>query len=232
MVEKRAVHKVSMQPLLRALAFLSACFSSAILASCFASRVPDRALEDYARARDAYATGDLESAGALAAQAIAESRGFHQAEFLQGKIAFFNGDLARAERVFRALIGRYRSYNDAEIWLVRTLIEESRSTEAEARLEELLARDGGDPRLLHLMGTIRRDRDDLEGALAFYERAAAFSEELARSELERARIHHVYGQRERALAEVDRSLALLPEGSALRGAVSALRNAIVNGRSP
>ncbi len=220
----------SLVPVLAALLALS-LLSFSIL-SCASPRISDQALAAYAMARDAYGRGDLEEAGTILRDVLRSARGFHQAELLLGKVAFFSGDTAEAERRFRALAGRAAFSNEAAIWLVRTQVEQGRSEEAERLLEDLLSRDGGDPRLLHLMGTIRRDRDDLEGALAFFERAAAFREELARSELELARIHHIYGQEEQALREVDRTLALLPEESALAGPVAALRDAIVKGRNP
>jgi tetratricopeptide (TPR) repeat protein len=181
--------------------------------ACAPHQPADEIAAQYLEARAAYAAGNLDGAERLLAGIRARDRRFHQADFLLGKVLFFENRLPEARRLFDRLCRGYRGYNEAEIWRVRTLSQEGKTTEAVRAVERLLEFDAADPRLLFLRGSLALEEDDLQAALGFFRAAAGFSEELARSHLEIARLYHQFGLRERALEELADCLALASPGS-------------------
>lgn len=184
-----------------------------VAVACAPHRPADEIAAGYLEARAAYAAGDLAGAERILAGILARDRRFHQADFLMGKVLFFENRLPEARRRFDRLCRGHRGYNEAEIWRVRALSQEGMTAEAVRAVERLLEFDAADPRLLFLRGSLALEEGDLQAALGFFRAAAGFGEELARSHLEIARLYHQFGLREKALEELGHCMAFASRGS-------------------
>jgi predicted Zn-dependent protease len=192
------------------------------LLSCQPRAPSSDLVQQYLAAKDDYAGGDLQKAEQRLTSIVARDKGFHQATFLLGKIYYFENRPSEARRVFAALVKKYGSYNEADIWVVRTLVREGAIEAAQRRVEELLAFDPSDPRLLFLRGSLALETSDLKSALVFFQRAADFGEELARSHLEIARLYYQFDLPGKALEELALCRSLTSNGSLLRDSVDKL----------
>jgi predicted Zn-dependent protease len=190
--------------------------------ACGVHRSPEELAARYVEAKARYAAGELEEAERLLAAILASDRRFHQAAFLLGKVYFFENRMGEARKVFAALSRGQRRHNEAEIWLVRAMVQEGETDAAVRAVERLLSFDAGDPRLLFLRGTLALEQEDLEAALEFFQAAAGFGDELARTHLEIARLYHQFGLPARALEELDACLALASPGSLVGDAAGRL----------
>jgi tetratricopeptide (TPR) repeat protein len=183
-------------------------------------------ISQYLSAKDAYAAGDLEGTEQRLGAILAKDRGFHQARFLLGKVYYFQNRTADARRVFTSLIRGHRGYNEAEIWLVRVLMQEGATDQAKKRAEDLIAFDAADPRLLFLRGSLALEEADLKNALEFFERAAQFGDELARTHLEMARLYYQFDLPERAMEELALCRTIASEGSLVGEAAGTLLDSV------
>lgn len=190
--------------------------------SCAPAPIPEQLLVAYAKAKEAYLRGDLDAAERELSSVIARRRDFHQAQFLLGKVLYFQNKSSDAERVFTGLLKRHARYNEAELWLVRIALQRGEVMHAEKKLQELLSFDPNDPRLLYLMGSLVQAKGDVKNALEFYQRAAAFGEELAKAHLESARLYYQFNLPDRALQELRICAALISDDSLLREPVTKL----------
>jgi len=192
------------------------------LLSCRPRPLADELIAEYLAAKDEYAAGNLQNAEQRLTVILARNGDFHQAAFLLGKIYFFQNRSAEARTTFSALIRRYGRYNEAEIWLVRTLVREGAIGEAQKKVEQLLSFDQSDPRLLFLRGSLALESSDLKSALEFFQRAADFGDELARARLEIARLYYQFDLPRKALEELAVCRSLTSGGSLLREPVEKL----------
>lgn len=192
------------------------------LLSCRPQPPADELVAEYLAAKDEYAAGNLQNAEQRLTGILARNGEFHQAAFLLGKVYFFQDRCAEARKTFAALIRRHGRYNEAEIWLVRSLVREGATGEAQKKVEQLLSFDQSDPRLLFLRGSLALESNDLKNALEFFQRAADFGDELARAHLEIARLYYQFDLPRKALEELAVCRSLTSEGSLLREPVEKL----------
>jgi tetratricopeptide (TPR) repeat protein len=192
------------------------------LLSCTPHQPSQDMVARYLSAKDAYAAGDLQEAEESLKSILARDRRFHQAVFLLGKVYYFQNRSADARRLFTSLLRRHGRYNEAEIWLVRALMQEGATREAKRRVEELLGFDAGDPRLLFLRASLALEEADLRNALEWFERAAGFGDELARTHLEIARLYYQFDLPGRALEELALCRGIASRGSLVGEAAETL----------
>jgi tetratricopeptide (TPR) repeat protein len=208
---------------LGALALIAACAS---LVAC-SSGTPSRTdLDAYIKARDLYLRGSVDQAAAIVSRIESRSRGFHQARLLEGKILYFEGDMKESERAFRQLAESRPGYTEAQLWLLRCLQAQGKSREAGSILDEALALNPGDPRLLQQAGMLRLAADDINGALGFFRRSQEYAVELSQSYIESARVLYRFGMHDKALADLAMALSLLPTESSMRKPVMDLQQRI------
>lgn len=192
------------------------------VSACAPGRPTEELAAQYLEAKGAYAAGDLAGAEGRLAAILSRDRRFHQADFLLGKVLFFEGRLEESRRVFERLRRRHPQYNEAEIWLVRVLAQQGKTAEAVRAVEHLLSFDAADPRLLSLRGSLALEQDDLQAALEFFRAAAGFGDELARAHLEMARLYHQFGLAGRAREELGSCSALASPASPVGEAAARL----------
>lgn len=190
-----------------------------LLPSCSPER-PDRAaLETYAKAKSLY----LERRGDEALPLLQELdfEALPAAGLLLGKVLFFKGAEAEAERVLGKIVEKRPDYEEARKWLARLLMLRGRPKEAEKCLAEGLALDSEDSELLALMGKARLGNKDIAGAMQYFLKAESSLERLAEAPLELADLYRGLGMREKSLVRLELALALLGRESALRRTVDA-----------
>jgi tetratricopeptide (TPR) repeat protein len=200
-----------------------------LLLACTPRQPSPETVALYLSARDSYAAGSLAQAEKQLAAILEQDGEFAQARFLLGKVCFFQGRNADAERAFASLVRGRRVHNEAGIWLVRVMMQEGRIAEAVGRIEKLLASDSSDPRLLFLRGSLALEQEDLKTALDFFGQAAQYGDELARAHLELARLFYQFDLPARALRELAACRALAGEGSPVREAAGKLLDALEPG---
>lgn len=196
------------------------------LVSCSPHQPSPDTVALYLSARDSYTAGSLAQAEKQLAAVLAQDREFVQARFLLGKVCFFQGRNADAESAFASLVRGRRTHNEAGIWLVRVMMQEGRVEEAVRRVEQLLAADSSDPRLLFLRGSLALEQEDLKSALEFFGQAAQYGDELARAHLELARLYYQFDLPARAARELASCRALAGEASPVREAAGKLLDAL------
>lgn len=199
------------------------------LASCTPRQSSPDTVALYLSAKDSYASGSLAQAERQLAAVLASDRDFVQARFLLGKVFYFQGRSADAGRLFASLVQGRRAHNEAGIWLVRVMMQEGRTGEAVRRVEQLLAADSSDPRLLFLRGSLALEQEDVKGALEFFGQATQYGDELARAHLELARLYYQFDLPARAARELAACRALAAQGTPVREAAGKLLDALGSG---
>jgi predicted Zn-dependent protease len=172
--------------------------------------------EAYAHAKAAYAEGKIEEALQELAVLLARDGSFAPARLLYGRTLYFHRDYENARQMLERLSVDRPDSIEASLWLVRTLIQLQKPSDAEAVLVRLLAVNADDPRLAYQMGLLREARNDLAGAQAFFKSAALADEDAAPVHFESARLYYQLRQNTDARAELTRALAMLSYQSLLR----------------
>jgi len=186
----------------------------AVLGSCAGPGA--NVARQYAEAKVLYAEGKIDEAARALEAVLARSGSFAPARLLYGRALYFRQDYGRAEAVLAALHGDQPSSVEAALWLVRSLVQQGKTAEAETRLTRLLAVNPDDPRLAYQMALLREEHNDLTGALGFLRSAAGADEDLALVHYEAARVAFQLNDAPSAQAELARAVAFLSPTSLLR----------------
>lgn len=204
----------------------AACLCSQLF--CFCAKqsaqtlpVTEQSLQRYRTARKYYTEQRFEQALTLLLENHRTAPDFCANSFLIGKICYFNGDLAEAERYWRHTLEVNRHHLDTRKWLARLYLQEERIEEAQSVIAEGLAVSSEDAELLILMAKVKRLQQDLAGAIQLYLKAQAFTERLSEASIDLAEIYCSFGLTERAEEELKRALVLLGENSSISPSVSA-----------
>jgi Flp pilus assembly protein TadD len=177
---------------------------------------------DYGRAKLLYSQGRIDEALRALESLVARAGGFAPGRLLYGRTLYFHHDYEKAKEVFSALQKDRPESLEASIWLVRTLAQLHKSSEAEALLVQLLEVNPDDPRLAYQMALLRELHNDLPGSSSFLDSAATFDEDLALVHFEAARVRQQLHDVEGSRRELRKTLGVLPEGSLLQGPVEKL----------
>lgn len=207
--------------------FLTLIFPILIIAGCRDDGVSDETLKGYLEAKSIYIEGDLEKAESLFRVVTDTSPEFIQARFMLAKTHFFLGKPEEAKTMLTKLVNKNPDYKEAELFLIRILIQNDELDIAKNRIDRLLTLDSGDPRLLYQRAMIFQREEDITSALEYLKKAALFGEEYARVYLDLGRVYYVYQSDEHALRELGKCLVLLDDNSPLRHPVENLTERII-----
>ena len=214
----------------------AACLCSQLVCFCAkqsAQPLPatEQSLQRYRTARQYYTEQRLEEALTLLLENHSSAPEFCANSFLIGKIYYFNGDPAEAERYWRHTLEVNCHHLDTRKWLARLYLQEERIEEAQGVLSRGLAVSSEDPELLILMAKVKRRRKDLAGAIELYLKAQAFTERLSEASIDLAEIYCSFGLTDRAEEELKRALVLLGESSSISPSVSAVLEQLAENES-
>lgn len=182
----------------------------------------ERELDLYFRAMSAYETGDLDLTVKLSEALNDGNPSFYQAGLLHAKALFFSGRYIEAREQLDELLKDRGNYFEAEIWLVRCLLQLEEIGQANLYAEEMLSRAPEDPRVLGILARIAVLEKRYQPAIEYYNRAILFEEELAINRIELAKIYSSLLNIEEAGVQLEKALQLLSDESPLRPAIISL----------
>jgi len=184
----------------------------------------EQSLDRYLSARDYYSRDRLTEALDLLLENHRVEPDFSANSFLIGKIFFFQGEYPQAERYWQCTLSKNPHHLDTRKWLARLYLQEGRVREAGAVLEDALCLSSEDPELLILMAKVKREQDDLAGAIQLYQRAQAFCERLCEAYVDLAEIYYAFGLIDRAEDQLFRAGELAGNDSSISFSIQAALN--------
>ena len=124
----------------------------------------------YLSAVDSYAEHDFENALVFLKQAKKQDSSLYQAQYLEGKILFFQNKYEDAAKIFEKLVKKYPQYTDSRLFLIRCNIFLGNLSEAEKKLNQELSFNSTDWRILYLYSMLYGKQNQLDKQLMMLNR--------------------------------------------------------------
>ena len=194
-------------------------FAVVLLASCGAG---ENGYASFAEAKNLYMKGDSVGALAVLEKLEKENRNFLLPYVLDGRINFFLGNYAEAERKLEYVLEKNPLDFEGVRWLSAVLIRKKEFEKGEALLERSLEKYPEEPRLLLMYAYIEGQLGKYGRAAEAYGRLFLFEEELATAHFDFALILGKSAMRERYRAELERAALLAGENHELSAAIRKL----------
>jgi tetratricopeptide (TPR) repeat protein len=194
---------------------------SCIFITC--KKLPEpETIHQYVRASEAYSQGRFNDTSEI----LSKQNKFPPALLLRAKAEYFAGDIENAEKSCRRAIKLRPSSLEAHLYLARILREKGDHAGAREIVEDLLADDPQNIRVLRFSADLATEIGRFDEAVIFLDRAAELSAETAMVLLDRARLHWIAGRKNDALEDLSRAKAILPWDTPLKRSISNLENTI------
>lgn len=124
----------------------------------------------YLSAVDSYAEHDFEKALVFLKQAKKQDSSLYQAQYLEGKILFFQNKYEDAAKIFEKLVKKYPQYTDSRLFLIRCNIFLGNLSEAEKKLNQELSFNSTDWRIFYLYSMLYGKQNQLDKQLMMLNR--------------------------------------------------------------
>lgn len=124
----------------------------------------------YLSAVDSYAEHDFEDALVFLKQAKKQDSSLYQAQYLEGKILFFQNKYEDAAKIFEKLVKKYPQYTDSRLFLIRCNIFLGNLSEAEKKLNQELSFNSTDWRIFYLYSMLYGKQNQLDKQLMMLNR--------------------------------------------------------------
>ena len=124
----------------------------------------------YLSAVDSYAEHDFEKALVFLKQAKKQDSSLYQAQYLEGKILFFQNKYEDAAKIFKKLVKKYPQYTDSRLFLIRCNIFLGNLSEAEKKLNQELSFNSTDWRIFYLYSMLYGKQNQLDKQLMMLNR--------------------------------------------------------------
>lgn len=124
----------------------------------------------YLSAVDSYAEHDFENALVFLKQAKKQDSSLYQAQYLEGKILFFQNKYEDAAKIFEKLVKKYPQYTDSRLFLIRCNIFLGNLSEAEKNLNQELSFNSTDWRIFYLYSMLYGKQKQLDKQLMMLNR--------------------------------------------------------------
>lgn len=124
----------------------------------------------YLSAVDSYAEHDFENALVFLKQAKKQDSSLYQAQYLEGKILFFQNKYEDAAKIFKKLVKKYPQYTDSRLFLIRCNIFLGNLSEAEKKLNQELSFNSTDWRIFYLYSMLYGKQNQLDKQLMMLNR--------------------------------------------------------------
>jgi tetratricopeptide (TPR) repeat protein len=183
----------------------------------------------YLNAVSLYAKQALDAAAAELRKALSEDAHFFQAEFLLGKVLFFQGDEEAALETFASLHKKLPQYTEARLWHIRCRILTGQYDEAQKLLDQEIAFNPGDWRVYYHCAQIANIGGDTERHIGELKTAALYLEDGGRVYVDLAKVWYALGLEDRARTYVERAAALAGTESPRGESIESLRNVLTQG---
>ena len=182
----------------------------------------EKTLRLYLTAKKHYSEQRLDAALDLLLENHEQAPDFSQNSFLLGKVFYFKSDFPQAEHYWKYTLKINPCHLDTRKWLARLFLDQERTEEAGSILEDALSVSSEDPELLILMAKVKRQQEDLSGAIELYQKSQAYTERLSEASIGLAEIYYGFGLKDRAELELKKALVLLGDDSSISLAVAAI----------
>lgn len=170
--------------------FLLAVFSAFVFMSCENTK---KAVNFYLDAVSEYQNKNFEEAKLLLNSCLKEKKNFYQAEFLLGKIYFFEKDFQNAQKIFIQLSERKKENFDTKIWLLKSYIFNKETSQARILIDELIKNNSEDWRLYYWKAQIAKIENDFETFFSCLNYADQYLSDSSNVYLDLALIWHELG---------------------------------------
>lgn len=124
----------------------------------------------YLSAVDSYAEHDFENALVFLKQAKKQDSSLYQAQYLEGKILFFQNKYEDAAKIFEKLVKKYPQYTDSRLFLIRCNIFLGNLSDAEKKLNQELSFNSTDWRIFYLYSMLYGKQNQLDKQLMMLNR--------------------------------------------------------------
>ena len=124
----------------------------------------------YLSAVDSYAEHDFENALVFLKQAKKQDSSLYQAQYLEGKILFFQNKYENAAKIFEKLVKKYPQYTYSRLFLIRCNIFLGNLSEAEKNLNQELSFNSTDWRIFYLYSMLYGKQNQLDKQLMMLNR--------------------------------------------------------------
>jgi tetratricopeptide (TPR) repeat protein len=201
-----------------------------VLSVCVCKNETDKAAAEkaYLAAVEAYAEQQYGTALEFIGKAKRIDSKFYQADFLEGKVLFFQGKMKEAEECFHELLKKYPSYTEARIWYMRCLIISGENDKVLSMLERELSFNSTDWRIYYLYALLGQKTDNYAQRLSMNRKAEIMLEESVKVYIDMALVWQALGMDGRA-REYLRKAEVISGGSTIRELEAALEQAIREG---
>jgi tetratricopeptide (TPR) repeat protein len=176
----------------------------------------------YTNAHELYSGGQFPETAAL----LEGVKNFPPALTLRAKAQYFSGDLSLAEKSFRQTIKLRPGNFEAKLYLARILRDRGEGERSMHLVENLLADNPHDLRLLRLAAGLALEQGDAARAAVLLDHAADLTADGAMVLLDRARIRWISGKGTEALEDLSRARAMLPWETPVARSINQLEDRI------
>ncbi|MDR0443080.1 MAG: hypothetical protein LBH44_06720 [Treponema sp.] len=180
----------------------------------------------YIAAVEAYSEQDYSAAMRYIDTALALDRNFFQAMFLKGRILFFTGRMADAEKLFNGLIKKHPEYTEARIWHIRCLILNEKYGEAEKIIERELSFNTTDWRVYYLYALLGQKTENHVMRISMNRKAETALVDSAKVYLDLALTYQTFGEINTAIGYLDKASIVTEQNIGLSQLEQAFRQAM------
>ncbi|NNM68090.1 MAG: tetratricopeptide repeat protein [Spirochaetales bacterium] len=189
---------------------------------CSSPPLSESALRAYVDAKNAYEHGDFTRSKTGLSAILKDRPDFFQARFLRAKIEFFSNDLISSQNDLQRVTKEHPDHLQARFWSALVDLQSGRVEDAAHRIDDLLALDPQDYRLLYERGLLYLKKGDVKNALDFFHQASLDEADLAKPRLEAGRLFYTLGDSFQAQEQLERAKVLVGERSPLSATLTTL----------
>jgi predicted Zn-dependent protease len=193
-----------------------------LVLGCSSPPLSESTLRAYVDAKVAYEHGDFTRSKSELDTILKDRPDFFQSRFLRAKIEFFTNDLHSCQNDLQRVAQEHPDHLQARFWLALVDVQSGRVDDARRRIDELLALDPQDYRLLYERGLLYLKKNDVKNALDFFHQASLDEADLAKPRLEAGRIFYGLGDSTKALEQLKRAQVLVGEKAPLSATLDTL----------
>ena len=142
-----------------------------LVISCSPKYTEEDLIKLYLTALNFYSNEELEESKEYINMILQQDKNFYQAEFLLGKINFFQDNLINSKNIFYKLQRKYPEYIESKIWYIMTLILLKEYNQAQIVLDKSLSFNQTDWRIYYLYSLLETYRENYDKKIAYLKQA-------------------------------------------------------------
>lgn len=188
-------------------------------------------LRSYIQSKGFYEKGDLETSRKMLDEILDKQPDFFQARFLRARGEFFLKDYPSCESDLNLIVQDHNDHLQARFWLALLDFQEGRIDSAVKRIDDLLALDPMDYRLLYERGLLYLAKNDYKNAMDFFLQATLDEQDLSKPRLEAAKIFFNFGSYDKTLFHLYRAKDLVQGNKAQEDQIDGMINKVLEAKN-